>query len=54
MSAVYAHLWSTPETRALFSDEGRTGIWLEIIKALAAEQADLKLIPDEAARQNAR
>ena len=50
-SVVYGHLWGTPETRALFSDEGRTRIWLEIIKALAAEQAELDLIPAEAARQ---
>jgi adenylosuccinate lyase len=50
-SAVYGHLWGTPETRELFSDEGRTGIWLEIIKALAVEQAALGLIPAEAARQ---
>jgi adenylosuccinate lyase len=48
---VYGHLWGTAETRELFSDEGRTRIWLEIIKALAAEQAELHLIPDEAARQ---
>jgi adenylosuccinate lyase len=50
-SVVYGHLWGTPETRELFSDEGRTRIWLDIIKALAAEQADLGLIPAEAARQ---
>jgi adenylosuccinate lyase len=50
-SVVYGHLWGTPETRELFSDEGRTRIWLDIIKALAAEQAGLGLIPAEAARQ---
>lgn len=50
-SIVYGHLWGTPETRELFSDEGRTRIWLDIIKALAAEQAALNLIPEEAARQ---
>jgi len=33
-SVVYGHLWGTPETRALFSDEGRTRIWLDIIVAL--------------------
>jgi adenylosuccinate lyase len=50
-SVVYGHLWGTPETRALFSDEGRTRIWLDIVKALAAEQAALGVIPAEAARQ---
>jgi adenylosuccinate lyase len=49
-SVVYGHLWGTPETRELFSDEGRTRMWLDIIKALAAEQAELGLIPAEAAR----
>ena len=34
-SVVYGHLWGTSETRELFSDEGRTRIWLDIIKALA-------------------
>jgi adenylosuccinate lyase len=50
-SVVYGHLWSTPETRALFSDRGRTRIWLDIVKALASEQAQLEIIPAEAARQ---
>jgi adenylosuccinate lyase len=50
-SIVYAHLWSTPETRALFTDEGRTRIWLQIIVRLAEEQAALRIIPAEAARQ---
>ncbi|HET6550782.1 MAG TPA: lyase family protein, partial [Solirubrobacter sp.] len=50
-SVVYGHLWGTDETREVFSDEGRTRAWLEIIKALAAEQAALGIIPAEAARQ---
>ncbi len=50
-SVVYGHLWSTPETRELFSDGGRTHVWLEIVKALAAAQAELGIIPAEAARQ---
>jgi adenylosuccinate lyase len=50
-SVVYGHLWSTPETRELFSDRGRTRAWVEIVKALAAEQAELGMIPAEAARQ---
>ena len=47
---VYEHLWSTAETRALFDDAGRTQSWLDIIAALAAAQAELGLIPEEAAR----
>jgi len=50
-SVVYGHLWGTPETRDLFSDRGRTRIWLEIIVALSTEQAGLGIIPAEAARQ---
>ena len=30
-SAVYGHLWATPETRALFGDRGRTRAWLGIL-----------------------
>ena len=50
-SVIYGHLWGTPETRALFTDEGRTRIWLQIIVVLAEEQAALGIIPAEAARQ---
>jgi len=48
--SVYGHLWGTDETRALFEDEGRTRIWLEILDALAAAQGELGLIPADAAR----
>jgi adenylosuccinate lyase len=47
---VYDHLWTTEETRALFDDRGRTESWLAIIAALASAQAELGLIPEEAAR----
>src|SRR5919109_3360849 len=30
-SAVYAHLWSTPEVEALLGDEGRLASWLDIL-----------------------
>jgi adenylosuccinate lyase len=50
-SVVYRHLWSTPELRALLDDEGRTQGWLDILAALAAAQAELGLIPAEAAEQ---
>jgi adenylosuccinate lyase len=50
-SGIYGHLWATEETRALFDDRGRTAIWLEIIVALAAAQAELGIIPVDAAER---
>jgi adenylosuccinate lyase len=50
-SEVYGHLWGTPETRALFTDHGRTQSWLDILAALAATQAELGLIPPAAAEE---
>jgi len=49
-SAVYGHLWSTPELHALYDDEGRTQAWLDILAALAEAQAALGMVPDDAAR----
>jgi adenylosuccinate lyase len=48
---IFDHLWTTPETRALFEDEGRTRLWLDILAELAAAQAELGLIPPQAAAQ---
>lgn len=48
-SAEYAHLWTTPQLKAVF--ERRLQTWLDILAALAAAQADLGLIPEEAAGQ---
>jgi adenylosuccinate lyase len=45
----FAHLWGTDEVRALFDDRGRTQRWLDILVALAEVQADLGIIPREAA-----
>src|SRR5256885_10796816 len=53
-SAVYAHLWSTPEVEALLGDEGRLASWLDILAALARAQGELGLIPAEAADEIAR
>lgn len=50
-SAVYGHLWTTPELHALFDDTGRTRSWLAILVALAHAQADLGLMPADAARE---
>ncbi|MFI5066701.1 MAG: lyase family protein, partial [Streptosporangiales bacterium] len=48
-SAIFGHLWTTPEASALFSDEGRTQAWLHILAALAQAQADCGLVPPAAA-----
>jgi adenylosuccinate lyase len=49
-SAIFGHLWSTPEASALFSDEGRTQAWLQILAALAQAQAGAGLVPPAAAQ----
>ena len=48
-SRIYGHLWTTPEASALFTDEGRTQAWLDILAALAEAQADVGLVPRAAA-----
>jgi adenylosuccinate lyase len=48
-SAVFGHLWTTQEASALFSDEGRTQAWLDILAALAEAQADVGMVPAVAA-----
>jgi adenylosuccinate lyase len=49
--SIYAHLWTSAETEALFSDEARTRLWLGIVGALAAAQGELGLVPADAARE---
>ena len=51
MTDVFGHLWGTAETRDMFEDAGRTRTWLEVIGTLAAEQGELGLIPEPAARE---
>src|ERR1039458_5137524 len=48
-SAIFGHLWTTLEASALFTDEGRTQSWLQILAALAQAQADAGLVPPTAA-----
>ena len=48
-SVIYGHLWSTPELHRLLDDEGRVQSWLEILAALAEAQAEVGLIPADAA-----
>jgi adenylosuccinate lyase len=49
-SVLYGHLWSTPEVHRLLDDEGRVQSWLEILAALAEAQAEVGLVPADAAR----
>ena len=48
-SAVYGHGWSTPESLALFSERARLTRWVLVLKALAAAQAELGIIPASSA-----
>lgn len=48
-SAIFGHLWATPELHALFDDAGRTQAWLDVLAALAEAQAEQGLVPVEAA-----
>ncbi|MFC4941916.1 class-II fumarase/aspartase family protein [Pseudonocardia sp. GCM10023141] len=48
-SVIYGHLWTTPELHGMFDDEGRTRSWLHILAELAAAQAQVGLLPVEAA-----
>jgi adenylosuccinate lyase len=50
-SAIFGHLWATSELYALLDDRGRLRSWQEILAALAEAQAEVGLIPEEAARQ---
>lgn len=50
-SVVFGHLWATDETRALFSDAGRTREWIRIIATLATVQGELGIIPAQAASE---
>lgn len=53
-SLVYGGAWGTDETRAIFDEVPRTQAWLDIIVALAQAQAEVGLIPAEAAEEIAR
>ena len=49
-SVVYGHAWSTPESQALFAESARVSRWVDVLKALAAAQADLRIIPEASAQ----
>lgn len=46
---MYAHLWGTPEARAVFGDRARLQGWLDVLAALARAQAAEGLVPQAAA-----
>ena len=39
-SPMYAHLWGTPESRAVFGERARLQGWLDVLAALARALAD--------------
>jgi adenylosuccinate lyase len=49
-SALYGHQWATEELREVFAEEARIQGWLDVLVALAEAQAELGIIPLEAAR----
>ena len=49
--ALLKHLWSSDELRAIFSDRNRVQKWYDYEAALALEQAELGIIPKEAAQE---
>ena len=53
-SAIYGHLWGTPEVSRLLDDRGRTQAWLDILAALAGAQAEVGIIPVAAAEETKR
>jgi len=49
-SVIFGHLWGTPEIRALLDDTGKVQSWLDILAGLAAAQAEVGLVPEDAAQ----
>ncbi len=50
-SVLLKHVWSTDELRAIFSDDVRVQKWYDYEAALALAQAELGIIPKEAAQE---
>jgi 3-carboxy-cis,cis-muconate cycloisomerase len=53
-SVIFRDIFSTAEMRQVFSDEARTGYYLEVEAALAKAQARLGIIPEKAAQEIVR
>lgn len=51
---LFGDQFSTPEIRAVFDERAMIQLWLEVEAALAAAQAELGIIPAEAAEAVAR
>src|SRR5688572_16793936 len=49
--ALIKHLWSTDELRQIFCDVNRVQKWYDFEAALALEQAELGIIPQDAAAE---
>jgi adenylosuccinate lyase len=49
-SALYAHLWGTPELDTVFEERAMLQAWLDILAALARAQATLGIVPADAAK----
>ncbi len=49
-SVVYGHLWATDEARSVLGEEARFRAWLDILATLAEAQAEVGLVPEQAAR----
>ena len=49
--ALLKHIWSTDELRAIFNDRNRVQKWYDYEAALALEQAELGIIPRDAAQE---
>jgi len=49
-STLYRHLWGTDEARAIFEEPARLRSWLAILVALADAQAELGIVPADAAQ----
>ncbi len=53
-SAIFRDIFSTAQMRQVFSDEARTGYYLDIEAALARAQGRLGVIPEQAAQEIVR
>ncbi|GGC18903.1 adenylosuccinate lyase [Pseudoduganella buxea] len=50
-SRIHGGAYAAPDFAAVFSDANQVQKWLDVERALAATQAEMGIIPDEAARQ---
>ena len=53
-SRIHGGAYSSPDFAAIFSDANQVQKWLDVEQALAATQAEMGIIPHEAAREVAR